>query len=80
MSNLDETKFQELQKAHAKGVVLGLKDVAGVVPRLDIDVLLFKHPKTFNLFMLAFDELQRKSGSEDKMGYFQIAGMDTLLL
>ena len=77
MSRLDENKLQALQKAHEKGIVVGLKDVANIVPRLDIDVLLFQKPQTFNLFILAFDKLQRESSSTEKMGYFQIAGIST---
>ena len=77
MSRLDENKLQALQRAHAKGIVVGLKDVAGIVPRLDIDVLLVQQPQTFNLFILAFDKLQRESSSTEKMGYFQIAGIST---
>lgn len=74
MARLDENKLQALQKAQEKGIVVGLKDVANIVPRLDIDVLLVQKPQTFNLFILAFDKLQRESTSTDKMGYFQIAG------
>ena len=75
MARLDESKLQELIEAQNKGIVVGLRDIAGIVPRLDIDVLLHDFPKTFNLFILAFDELQRKSNIDDKMGFFQIAGM-----
>ena len=77
MTRLDENKLLALQKAHEKGIVVGLKDVANIVPRLDIDVLLVQKPQTFNLFILAFDKLQRESSSTDKMGYFQIAGIST---
>ena len=74
MSKLDKSQLQALKDAQSKGIVVGLKDVSGIVARQDIDVLLHSEPKTFNLFILAFDELQQKSGSTDKMGYFQIAG------
>ncbi len=74
MAQLDDAKLKELQAAHNDGIVLGLHTVAGVVPRLDIDVLLDKHPKTFNLFALALDDLQRDTNFRDRMGYFQIAG------
>ena len=77
MTRLDENKLQALQKAQEKGIVVGLKDVANIVPRLDIDVLLVQKPQTFNLFILAFDKLQRESTSTEKMGYFQIAGTST---
>lgn len=79
MAKLNENKLKELVEAHNKGIVLGLKDVAGIVPRLDIDVLLHDYPKTFNLYVLAFDELQQKSDINDRMGYFQIAGRKELV-
>ena len=66
--------MEVLKKAQADGVLVGLKDVAGVVPRLDVDLLLLNEPDTFNLFLLALQSLQSEKGSEDKMGYFQIAG------
>jgi len=53
--------------------VLGLREVAGVVPRRDIDELLFNEPDTFNLFVLAFDALQNAPPT-DIMSFFQIAG------
>ena len=80
MAKLNENKLKELIEAHEKGIVVGLKDVAEVQPRYDIDILLHDYPKAFNLFILAFDELQTKSGLDDKMGFFQIAGMKTPLL
>ena len=45
-----------LEQAESDGMVIGLKDVTkdfmdGVVPQLDIDVLLKRHPDTFNLFL-----------------------------
>ena len=74
MAQLNQSALPGLIEAHKKGVVVGLKDVAGVVSRLDIDVLLHDYPKTFNLYILAMDELQTKSDVDDLMGYFQIAG------
>ena len=68
-------KFDELKQAHKRGEVVGLRKVADVAPRLDIDVLLDKEPKTFNLFLLALKELQEDKG-DDIMGYFQIAGTE----
>lgn len=66
-----------LDEAQAKGIVLGLNEVTGEVrDRLDIDELLFRHPKTFNLYLLALADLQNADKSnKDKMGWFQIAGM-----
>lgn len=63
--------MDQLDNAQKQGVVLGLKNVAGVVPRLDIDVLLFTEPEVFNLFLLAFEDLKT---DKDIMGYFEIAG------
>ena len=80
MGKLNETKLQELQAAQAKGVVLGLNGISDVdvVPRLDIDVFLHNHPEAFNLFIIAFDKLQNETKSNDRMGYFQIAGRNKL--
>lgn len=76
-----------LNKAHSQGVVVGLRDAASVVPRVDIDELLLKHPATFNLFVIALKELKGeedvswpvpdefKVKKEDKLSFFQIAGM-----
>ncbi|KAL8792906.1 MAG: hypothetical protein Q9195_004483 [Heterodermia aff. obscurata] len=71
-----------LDEAQRKGIVLGLKDATGQLrERLDIDELLFRHPKTFNLFLLALAELQDETKSnKDKMGWFQIAGIHGLPL
>ena len=65
-----------LDEAQKKGIVLGL-NVATVQlrERLDVDELLSRYPKTFNLFLLALAELQDETKSNnDKMGWFQIAG------
>ena len=70
-----------LKQAQKDGVVLGLKNVSGIIPRVDIDVLLSEQPDTFNLFLLALEALQshvdpktEEELKQDKMGYFQIAG------
>ena len=65
-----------LDEAQKKGIVLGLKDAtAQLRERLDVDELLSRYPKTFNLFLLALAELQDETKSNnDKMGWFQIAG------
>ncbi|KAJ4248373.1 hypothetical protein NW762_012703 [Fusarium torreyae] len=81
--------MDKLNQAHQQGVVLGLRDVAGVGERLDIDVMLMKQPDTFNLFLIALMELQGKRvpwkidpdysfTSEDIMSWFQIAGIHGL--
>ena len=75
-----------LDQAHDQGAVVGLRDVAGVAPRLDIDVLLLKHPDTFNLLLIALMELKAealpwkiddgfKVDKANKMSYFQLAGI-----
>lgn len=74
-----------LDDAYQKGLVVGLRDVAGVVPRLDIDELLLKHPDTFNLLLIALKELKGevvpwqvpaefKITKDNKLSFFQIAG------
>lgn len=76
-----------LNEAHQKGLVVGLRDATGgVVPRIDIDELLLKHPLTFNLLIIALKELKSekdvtwpvpaefKVAKGDKFSYFQIAG------
>ena len=70
----DEAKFKKLEEAHAKHLVVGIADSAGVAPRQDIDVLLDKNPQTFNLLLIALYELQNDKNTKDPMGYFQIAG------
>ncbi|KPM45160.1 hypothetical protein AK830_g1416 [Neonectria ditissima] len=76
--------MDKLNQAHKQGVVLGLRDVAGVGERLDIDVMLMTQPDTFNLFLIALMELQGKKmpwnidagysfTSKDIMSWFQIA-------
>ena len=69
----------DLNTAIARGFATGLPGF-GVVPRLDIDVLLKQHPDTFNLFLLALRELQQEKPGQnpplwqDKMSYYQLAG------
>ncbi|MCJ1284989.1 hypothetical protein MMC26_004326 [Xylographa opegraphella] len=78
-----------LDQAHKDGVVVGLRDVAGVAPRLDIDVLLLDHPDTFNLLLIALMELKAESlpwevddgfkvDKANKMSYFKLAGIHGL--
>ena len=65
--------MDDLRKAQENGVVIGLKGINGVIPRMDIDLLLLQEPDTFNLFLLAFQAIQDEPASK-MMGYFQIAG------
>lgn len=78
-----------LNEAYQKGLVVGLRDVAGIASRLDIDELLLKHPETFNLLIIALKELKGESvpweipnefkvAKENKFSFFQIAGMKWL--
>lgn len=73
MAKLDRQKFDSLKTQHKSGLIVGLKDVAGVKDRLDIDVLLKRNPKTFNLFLQALQHLKDMKKSEI-MSYYQIAG------
>lgn len=73
MGSVFDQKFAELKKAHEKGIIVGLRNIAGVAFRLDIDVLLTQQPDTFNLFLIALDELQNEPAS-NIMGFYQIAG------
>ena len=70
--------MDQLNKAQKDGVVVGLKAVAGVVPRLDIDKLLIEAPDTFNLFCLALADLMSADDNGNIMGYYQIAGIHGL--
>lgn len=74
-----------LDKAHKEGLVVGLKEVAGVAPRIDIDLLLLNHPDIFNLLLIALKELKGEDvpwpidkdfevKKDDKMSFYQIAG------
>ncbi len=73
MASVFDQNFAELKKAHEKGIVVGLRKIAGVALRLDIDVLLSQQPDTFNLFLIALDELQNEE-AQNIMGFYQIAG------
>ena len=75
---LPPTTMDALKEAHNDGVVLGLKDVAGVLPRLDVDVMLITQPDTFNLFLLALRVLQNDNLNKDKNGYFELASIHGL--
>ena len=70
------TKVAALREKHDKGYVVGLREVAGEVPRLDVDVLLSRDPKCFNLFLLALHDLQYDLKFADSpMSFFEIAGI-----
>ena len=67
-----------INKAQQDGVVIGLKNVAGVGQRMEIDKLLHDLPDTFNLFCLALSDLMNDPDSSKIMGYYQIAGLHGL--
>ena len=65
----------DLKDAQKDGIVIGLKNISGVLERREIDKVLLKEPDVFNLYLLALERLQEdKEGKQDKMGYFQVAG------
>ena len=68
-----------LLHGHQNSVVMGLKSVAGVVQRLEIDDLITTKEDTFNLYMLALGEMQAPDYHKNKMSFNQIAGMSTTL-
>jgi hypothetical protein len=69
----------DLNTAVSRGLATGVQGF-GVVPRLDIDVLLQREPDSFNLFVLALRELQQEKPGQnpplwqDKMSFYQLAG------
>jgi len=65
--------IDELRQAHKDLVVKGLGGINGTKPRRDIDELLFNHEDTFNLFLLAFKELQSQP-TTIWTSYAQLAG------
>lgn len=87
---MDPEQRQRLQEAHDKGHIIGLKGVNGEDPvnRLDIDVLLFNYPDTFNLLLIALKELKGEQDVEeayrvkrtDKMSWAQTAGKKVINL
>lgn len=72
------TSMDALNQAQEDGVVIGLKGVAAVQPRLDVDLFLLQLPDTFNLFCLALAALQNDPNSSQIMEYYQIAGIHGL--
>jgi len=71
-----------IRNAQKNGVVIGLKGVSpnGPVERMEVDDLLFNKPDTFNLFLLALDELQNDKHTDDIMGFYQVAGNSRAML
>jgi hypothetical protein len=70
------SKTQALE-ASTNGVVVDMKELAGVnenVERVDIDVLLTDHPKTFNLMLLALADMMNAK-ADSVTGWFQVAGI-----
>lgn len=68
-----------LDKADRERKVIGLKQVAGVELRRDIDELILHYPDTFNLFLLALSGLMNDPDWTNPMSYFQIAGRSCCL-
>ncbi|KJX93717.1 tyrosinase precursor like protein [Zymoseptoria brevis] len=66
-----------IESAQKDGVVVGLKHVSGVQPRLEIDDLMVNHPDVFNLFILALQQIMQdeSDGVQNKMNYFEVAGI-----
>ena len=66
--------MEALLHAHQNSVVMGLKDVAGVVQRMEIDDFIISKPDSFNLYMLALTEMQKEDYHKNPMSYNQIGG------
>jgi tyrosinase len=63
------------QQALEASVVVDMKQLTGLnenVARVDIDVLLTESPDTFNLFLLALEDMQK---DDTLVGWFQVAGI-----
>ncbi|KAK8060693.1 Tyrosinase [Apiospora saccharicola] len=67
--------IQAIKEATDAGIVKGLKDISGVKPRLDIDVMIKTQPDTFNLFILALDKMQKPDFQPRALRYAEIAGI-----
>ncbi|KAI0482566.1 hypothetical protein GGR56DRAFT_620540 [Xylariaceae sp. FL0804] len=74
------TALQALREANNAGLVKGLKDVAGIKQRTDIDVMIRDKPDSFNLFLLALEEIQRPDHKPSIMRYAEISGIHGLPL
>lgn len=71
--------IQALKEATDAGIVKGLRDISGVKPRLDIDVMIRDQPDTFNLFILALDKMQKPDFQPSRLRYAEISGNITPL-
>ncbi|MCJ1306198.1 hypothetical protein MMC08_009016 [Hypocenomyce scalaris] len=61
MAMMEEAQRQikELENARLGGRVIGLRELTGKsLNRIDVDLMLKKQPKTFNLYLLALEHLQ----------------------
>jgi len=78
MSLSEEAKRQAavLEQAQKEGRVIGLKDVTKrALNRTDIDLMVKNQPDTFNLYLLALEDMQDEKLSQgDKMNWFEISG------
>jgi hypothetical protein len=77
----NQSEVDALRLQHAKGFIVGLGKVTGIVERKDIDVLLQLEPATFNLYVQALYDLQTKDEFvKSPMGYFQLGGESASLI
>lgn len=67
--------LKTLQDAQANGVVLGIKDIAGVGLRREIDDLLLNDPDVFNLYIMALKDLMRDEQGSNMFGWYRLAGL-----
>jgi tyrosinase len=63
-----------LKQAGNAGIVKGLREVSGILPRVDIDIMIRDQPDVFNLFLLALEYIQRPDYKPSHMRYAEIAG------
>lgn len=72
-----DSAINRLRQAHEQGIVVGLKEIAdnqgGPQRRFDIDELIKWRPNTFNLFILAFQEIKNLDPANPH-SFYQIAG------
>jgi hypothetical protein len=77
----NQSEVDALRAQHAKGFIVGLGKVTGIVERKDIDVLLKFESATFNLYVQALYDLQTKDEFvKSPMGYFQLGGESASLI
>jgi hypothetical protein len=71
----NQLEVDALRAEHAKGHIVGLGKVTGILERNDIDVLLRRDGATFNLFVQALHDIQTQDTFvKSPMGYLQLAG------